>query len=161
MTKPDIIEKLIETVYDGAKLIIEEDPQGEYEITPMAFLLAGTELKLIPMPWENEREKQVYLSFLRTVCQDSFITGYAIVSEAWTVTVAKDASKLTVMPSEHPDRVEVVNIVAQARGKPSVLMTARITRQEGGRRIVGPYEIDSSEVRGRLANLFDPPERLH
>lgn len=163
MTPNTDMQSLIDLAYRGAKNIIERDPTGKVEATPMAFMMTQDSLGLYPMPWRDDADKDDYLRIFREVLkQKTEIQSYAIASEAWVVSLAADAEDLSVPPSQHPDRVECLNIVARERGGDGFLVTAKITRREDGRRTVAAYEItDLLQTQGRMANLFDPPEAVH
>lgn len=154
-----ITDDLISLAYTGAKRIIESDPEDKREVTPMAFIYAFGAVAPLPLPWRNDRDKDRMMYALRKVCEQPEVSAYAIVSEAWMVSVTPtEESALNVMPSQHPRRVECIQITTQERGHQMQMASAVIERKDG-RRFVGPRtQQDYTGFGGRMVNLFEPLE---
>lgn len=152
-----VTEDLIDLAYTGAKSIIEDGR----EVVPMGFVCTADGFAPIPLPWEDDDDKDRMMWALRGVCALPEVLAYAVLSEAWMVRMKPEMGELKVMPSEHPERIECIQIVAQERGKKMMMATAVIERKDG-KRTLGPRTTQNwDDYAGRMVNLFEPLEATH
>jgi len=72
---------------------------------------------------------------MHQIAQQADVFALSLVSEAWALEVkAQDVSgKPLPIPSEHPDRIEILNVVVEMRGEGRTMNRwAKITRKEDG-----------------------------
>jgi hypothetical protein len=116
----------------------------------------------------SQAGKDEMANYMLAVCACARAKEVAFVSSAWTVTYDKpegedelyfrklEQSEDFVMPRDHPDRVEVVNIMfSQPSG--DLMLTSEITRQAFGPPTIGEWKEMGGEgttLEGRFGNAI-------
>jgi hypothetical protein len=121
---------------------------------------------VIATPWSGEEDKNKVVQFLRLFFMAHDITSYTFSAEAWMVKLegkhmdaqSAQAAMDGLTPSQHPDRIEVINVVgADQHGE----MLARVEIIRKGDDIsFGPVEgmgEGQHRVEGRMTNLLPKP----
>lgn len=124
---------------------------------------------VLATPWSDDSEKEQTLAMLRVFFAAHDIVSYTFSAEAWSVKLTapegrapslQDATDAMggLTPSQHPDRIEVINVVgADKHG--SMMVTSEIIR-DGDKISFGPIQGmgENGRVEGRMTNLlFDTP----
>lgn len=87
------------------------------ELTPVWLLVTGAgKIEIFATPWGNTREKHVVIETMRDVMREKRVTAYSLLTEAWmaraTPEEAKEGGYIGLPPSQRPDRMEAVVIMA-------------------------------------------------
>lgn len=117
--------------------------------------------EMIVTPWGDEAEKLAVVEHIKKKLKDPHARNYAFVSEVWVATEnAKRPSRL--MPSEHPDRREVVLIQAFNRNGKGGVRIYDIKRDDKGAVTALPEAAKGPERwQGRMFNLFQDERSQH
>jgi hypothetical protein len=155
----DIMHSLIEAASKAAEQWF--DRRGR--ITPVWYAIDedGNHL-VIPPPTGNKDQDAI---LIRAVFEIRKVRVHVFVSEAWIVT-AKDREKLPVDGSlaDHPDRAEIIYLLAEDRDGGSLAAQRLINRPTTGKASLGPLEFamrpDPSRS-GRFQNMLGRPASLN
>lgn len=140
----------------------EEDAS---QIEPLVYAYKDDQLiDDLPLDFDNESMKDLSAAAARSWITLLEADAAVFVSEAWVAEYpkgAKDNLGEQVMPSQHPNRVEIVIVTAQAKGR-QVLLASKILRDDAGK-FKGFEEyrrMDSSETDQRLEGrmMFFPQD---
>ncbi len=157
MTTTTTLKRLFEIASKTVGKIFLEDG----EISPMWHAVAiseddGKEYQIvIATPWCSIEEKHGAVAALREMFREHNVQRYVFVCEGWMVEVRKLPNEIA--PSEHPDRREVITIVAEDRDGSQMSGQFYILRPEHGPAKLSPLQINDDEshqtkVRGGLIN---------
>lgn len=86
-------------------------------------------------------------------------TRIIFISEAW-VRVMKGPHD-GIPPSEHPDRIEIIHLMAEDRGGKQVSIHRVIDRSSGEAKLLPPEVDEYSFIGGRFASFFQRTEKAH
>lgn len=110
-------------------------------------------------------DKDAVSSLLRKMVSEFKADAYMFVSEAWMVTVPSskrlaDNPEEYPLPSEHPDRKEIVQLIFEYRdGKGNSAYYADITRPSKDEAVLGPWaRFPGDGTFGRFAEMFPVPK---
>jgi hypothetical protein len=101
------------------------------------FTADGKAMGDLQMPWHDQMSKEIFIgcagAFMVEMLKD--VEAYGVVSEAWAASVAKDEDwqNPTVMPRDHPERVNVLSLYAEDRTGDARSTAWRLDRNERGR----------------------------
>jgi hypothetical protein len=116
---------------------------------------------IVGTPFEGGPSKDMVAYAVSQLMKEHHAVKYAFMSEAWMATVNKDDwDENGPPPSERPDRIEIVMVLAQGYDEPTIQRTWKILRGEDGKTCIGLEEMPDpayEEIKGRFANLL--PER--
>jgi hypothetical protein len=154
------LDRLIEIAIQQAERVLVDKPNAQ--ILP-TFVLEkpDNEIGVFATPWTNEREKEITVYALRHVMRETKVLRYSFISEAWMATARPGTEHLArlpdgEMPSQRPDRVEVVIITASDATTIKSAML-RIVRGEGGTVVRLDRDLaDAKAIKGRFADLLKP-----
>lgn len=138
----------------------------EHSVAPMWHAIAGNgEHMLICTPWTSDLDKDIALAGLRDMFCELDVQRYAFICEGWVVVLNKQnmsVGGLVTRASNHPDRREVVRIVAEDRTGRTLSGHYQILRPEHGPPKLSPFKEDPPGIKagGRMANMFERSERL-
>jgi hypothetical protein len=157
--KPEL-DRLIEIAIQQAERVLVNQPNAS--ILPTFVMERGNgEVAIFATPWSSERDKDITVFALRRVMRNDNVERYSFISEAWmavAVPGTENKSRLAAheMPSQRPDRVEVVIISASDKTEVRSAML-RIVRGEGGTVVrLDRDRAEAKHVRGRFADLLFP-----
>ena len=107
-------------------------------------------------------DKDICMLMVRAAFQKLDAVRYLHIDEAWTLEVP-DGSALAarmksgaLLPSQHPDRREIVMISAEAEGCAMLMASRAIIRPARGKATLGPLNCwsPSGELEGRMVGLL-------
>ena len=127
----------MDMVVHQAKKAIEED--GE-EIVSVFFAEKESDcsMNIIMAPWASTQEKQSILNQLRVMFKEMNITRYTHMCEAWASS-DMNHHNMGGMPSEDPQRQEVLIVTSVSRGEVRG-RTFPIIRDREDKRTLGPQK---------------------
>jgi hypothetical protein len=135
-------------------LVLKHEP----ELAPMFHMLDEEGNSVIaPVIWRDENEKHAILAGMKILMRQEEIVAYSMVSEAWAAVQPKDwkpSMPYGPMPSERPDRKEVVIAIAADKIR-AISRSWDIVRGEAGSIVkleLSPLAPDRQE--GRMAELL-------
>lgn len=145
----------------------------EKELQPLYHLVAppGSEDALVPCSWSNPTEKELQVVFVKTLSREIGAVAVMFICEAWMVCLKPDKGMPIeaiddyqgLLPSQHPDRIEVVQILA-ADSKDVQARVLEIKRNTRGR-ISALVPMKRAEglglYMGRLIDGIIPPAPVH
>lgn len=156
-----IILNSIEQIKKTALANLEE----EGNIAPMFFLSDGKEVKILPVIFNNNDDKDKLMQIIKHLIQIGKINEYLFISESWTVSLKKDESVQKQYDeygslADHPQREEILFMQYSSMSE-EVLHKANIIR-EGDKASLGKWEIFGSTRKeykvnfaGRFSNMFE------
>jgi hypothetical protein len=148
---------LMEMQWEMAKRYFSENPKKE--CAPQ-FLAETADRKrmVILAPWGSEAEKVALLTMLKWKFVQHEVKRYVMCSEAWVARYDADKDDPNFkMPSEHPERVEILMLIGVDAEAGEILQYhAEIKHRNGkrslGERITLPY----GGFEGRVTELLGP-----
>lgn len=155
-------EKLFEIARTNATRIFKETG----EVLPMWHAIDGDgEHMLIPTPWNSQEEKETVVEGLRALFAIAKVQRYAMVCEAWIVEIkTSDISEVyNTIPSEHPDRREVIRIIVEDRNGKTLSGQYYILRPEHGPPTLSPFQRhpDDFDFGGTMSNMLGAERTKH
>lgn len=139
--------------------------EQEGNIAPMFFLSDGKEVKILPVTFSNNDDKDKLMQVIKHLIQIGKINEYLFISESWTVSLKKDESVQKQYDeygslADHPQREEILFMQYSSMSE-EVLHKANIIR-EGDKASLGKWEIFGSTRKeekvnfaGRFSNMFE------
>ena len=164
MTDTDRLDKLVALAVEHAERVLIGIPDAS--ILP-SFVLEREDgaTAIIATPWSSERDKELTVHALRATMRESGVVRYSFICEAWMAVAppgTESKSRLAdhEMPSNRPDRVEVV-IISASDSKEVRSAMLRIVRGEAGTVVrLDRDRAEAKHVKGRFADLLNPdPEQ--
>jgi hypothetical protein len=127
------------------------------EMTPIAHLVRADGADIIlGTPWRDATDKEITMKVLAHLMREGNVIRYMVLNEAW-VTKAPKGAKLddppSVMPSDDPDRKEIVVAAAVERGRRIVRMW-ETKRDASGACVDLVEQPDEGEWRGEFLDLL-------
>lgn len=156
-----IILNSIEQIKKTALANLEE----EGNVAPMFFLSDGKEVKILPVSFSNNDDKDKLMQGIKHLIQVGKINEYLFISESWTVSLKKDESVQKQYEeygslADHPQREEILFMQYSSMSE-EVLYKANIIR-EGDKASLGKWEVFGSTRKeekvnfaGRFSNMFE------
>lgn len=158
------LDKLVQLAVEHAERILIGH-EGAQIMPSFVLESAGGDMAIIATPWANERDKEMTVRALRATMRKGGVVRYSFISEAWMATAKPGQEKLArlpdgEMPSQRPDRVEVV-IISASDAKQIRSAMLRIVRGEGGTVVRLDRDLaETKQISGRFADLLNPdPEQ--
>lgn len=157
MTDIDDIDKLIEFGAVFAERVFNKNGG-----VPPIWIVQLPDGALTPIPtlWSNTEEKCVMLDALRRLFVDIGVCRYVFMVEAWTVEMRFEPPTNIPVPSEHPDRVEVVMLLAEDDEGGHRGVSRRIIRPDKGKPHLGSVRTRIDMHAGRMTGML-VPKRKH
>lgn len=134
---------------------------NEGQVLPMWVLVARVpERQIVPIlaPFSCKEEKDAAVHFVREKAKEINADLVGFMAEAWTVSVQKDTYvKGSIVPSEHEDRREVINIYSEDKSGHTLAGFFYILRPEHGKPKLSPFKSlgDDAGMAGRFANILE------
>jgi hypothetical protein len=120
------------------------------------WILMGDEISIIPTPWNNDFEKQIYIAAMRMLIAERKIEAYSFFTEAWLATVGKHQKELEgIPPSERSDRKDILMVISRHRDGDHCMTQYNVDYDETGKVTLGPAHHVKEEIEGLMGNLFD------
>lgn len=142
-----------------------ENLEEEGNVSPMFFLSDGKEVKILPVTFSNNDDKDKLMQVIKHLIQIGKINEYLFISESWTVSLEKDESVQKQYEkygslADHPKREEILFMQYSSMSE-EVLYKASIIR-EGDKASLGKWEVFGSTRKeekvnfaGRFSNMFE------
>lgn len=153
----DTIKDMIESLKGFAKKAFDDSGS----VQPMWVLVAHhPEPIVMPImaPFGSSEEKDVAFQFVRAKAKEINADLVGFMAEAWTVSIKTEGKEPPkgIVPSEHEDRREVIQIHAEDnKGNVSFGMYY-ILRPEHGNATLSPYhDISVDGISGRFSNILE------
>jgi len=152
------LKKLMESVIEVSRKIAEEGR----EVMPAFFAEdAKGDLACYMTPWQDDKEKQKIVAFLRATFVINGVVQYVHVSESWMAEYKKDPSKDNnyIPPSQRKDRREALVLVGVDHEK-TLMATAFINNlADSKKRTVEPLVwYPENCCGGTMAELLPPKD---
>jgi hypothetical protein len=160
LTPDQKLDKLVQLAIEHAERVLIGNP-GASIMPSFVIESANGEMAIIATPWSSERDKDITVFALRATMRKGGAVRYSFISEAWMATAKPGQEKLArlpagEMPSQRPDRIEVV-IISASDDKEVRSAMLRIIRGEGGTVIkLVRDRAEAKHVEGRFADLLKP-----
>jgi hypothetical protein len=147
---------LLDANWDIASHYIAKHQDREWTPQFIAETASGERLMFLT-PWRSEAEKAAFLIMLGLTFREKGVKRYVLSCEAWMAQYEGPPSEDLVMPSERPDRIEILQCIGVDAEAGEILQYhAEITRvgrrRKLGERRVAPYNSFS----GRMTELLGP-----
>jgi hypothetical protein len=155
----ETFEEFCETAVE----VVKEPFKSMGELPPTWFLQRSDgKVGMFVTPWVDFKEKEEANQRMRLLMEKYEIMRYALITEAWMVKRKNpEGTKLAKdwkgpLPSQSPDREEIVMIVGGDLEGNCVEGMADITRDEKGKPTLGKFELKYNEytMEGRFVNLL-------
>lgn len=106
----------LDELHEYAIAAAERTMQKKGKVPSRWLVRAQDRLATFDTPWEGEGDKNMHADFIRFILGATGATAYAFMTEAWIAAYTKDDDdEPFVMPSEHPDREDVVMVSTYTR----------------------------------------------
>lgn len=139
------------------KVVIKE--MDEFGSVPLKVILVK-ENQIIPVFFSGLNKNELYQSLRELVKMENPDIVY-IISESWAVS-GKDENEIDlIVPSEHPERIEIV-MIEELTPVGVCLMTAKI-KESSGKRYIEEFEefkSDYSNIGGPATEIFPDEKRM-
>jgi hypothetical protein len=118
---------------------------------------------VLQCPWNGDFEKDLMISMIKSKARELNAIAAMYIAEAWALSVPKEQDNPDLLrPSLHPDRVEIVQIVAfdgsEIIAKSLTMIrdkiTGRLTRLDAD-------EVITTGLGGRMVDGIIPPKTVH
>lgn len=153
----------VEELHEYAIRVAERAMHKKGKVPFRWIVRAQDRLATFDTPWENEADKDMHSQFMRFILGATNATAYSFMTEAWIAQYGlpdEDDDKF-VMPSEHPDREDVLFISTYNRSGEQRITRYGIrysdrTRPGFGRLLARDdwRDHDRKAFEGRMFNLF-------
>ena len=129
------------------------------EVLPMWHAVTSNDEHLIiATPWSGPDEKQQTVESLRAMFEEKHVKQLAFVCEAWVLQLPADTDIDTdnlPVPSEHPDRREVLRINVEDNKGNVISGSYYILRPEHGKPKLSKFNLDKYDaLTGRMTGLL-------
>lgn len=156
------LDDLLEKGEEHARIVLLELAQES--LTPFYHLVTppGQEDAVCFTEWGNEAEKQIMIAATQKLAREIGAVAAVWIGEAWVVKLTRpEGAPLRApsmpMPSQHPDRIEVVVVIA-TDGDHTKVRSLEMKRGEAGRVVALVKDADMPmESFGRLLDGMIPP----
>ena len=154
------LDELYQHGQEAAKHLF--DKQGK--LTPM-WLCVDDKGELIPIcvPMTERETRDALADVLRKILKEMKTVRYVSMVEAWalkgkTEDGIPESVRQGASISSHPDRMEVIYIIAEDIDGQTRSGMYHILRPERGKAVLSPYEdYGDNQHEGRFTNLLSPP----
>jgi hypothetical protein len=165
----DLLETLLDTAEKHARRLLLEERQKE--LLPFYHLVSPDRDHdaVIGCVWTNTVEKDLAVLKVQARARQIGAIAALFMGEAWMVILDRSAAKTvdvsTIVPSQHADRVECVQIVA-TDGVRTLSRALKMVRETPDGRLLALEPMNTGEQRsidmmGRLIDGIIPPKSVH
>jgi hypothetical protein len=107
---------------------------------------------VLPTPWSDHNEKALAVLAAKEIAKSINATRVVVITEGWMVTRPTGTPTEGLVPSQQPDRIEVLWICAQSKSEGARTGFFHIDRDAAGKAKVGAW---ASCDDGMSVSLFD------
>lgn len=145
------LEEMMDAAFKSASQIVAEGQE-----LMAIFLAEDAEGKrmVIGAPWENNEQKQQTFTVLRSLFAEKNVVRYVNVVEAWCVEGSNEEDLKKVIPSESPNRIEVVMISGVDRATGSKVRPYLLKRDKERPYLVEMPDWQKGHFDGQMVNLI-------
>ena len=107
-------------------------------------------------------DKDAATTMMRAYFEITPTRRYVFVAEAWTAEYPQEPTQPIIMPSQHPDRIEIIMFLGEDRDIGMLSASRRIIRPPNGKPHLGPLEfndITGATMEGRMVGLLPRDHR--
>lgn len=153
----DELRKLAERAMQVASDEFEE--KGRLTM-PIWLIATEHEFFVVGTPFEGEASKNAVAALIKKEFGEKAVR-LAFVSESWLRTMGKDEKYDGIAPSDHPDREEVIVVIAEDVNGQVLHIQRKIERSEGGVTLL-PVEVKECQgIGGRFAGMLKRAGTVH
>jgi len=164
------LDKLLDNGEEHArKILLEERHKSMMGIYHLVAPEGGTD-RVIGVSWENDIEKQITVLSIKDVSREMKAVAALMIHEAWMLKLNRSTPNTSwhrdrllanlPRPSESPDRIEVVHLIA-TDGRETKSRALQMVRDKPGGRLIALIEdkaMEGGEFSGRLIDgIITPP----
>jgi len=153
----DALRKLAEQAMKVASDEFEE--KGRLTM-PIWLIATEHEFFVVGTPFEGEASKNAVAALIKKEFGEKAVR-LAFVSESWLRTMGIDEKDDGIAPSDHPDREEVIIVVAEDINGQALHIHRKIERSEGMVTLLPPEVIEGPSVGGRFAGMLKRAGTVH
>lgn len=106
--------KSLDELFQHAKTVAASSFNRRGHHLPTFLLDAPRGIVTIPAPWGDQQQKLAAVLAVRSIARSMQATRVVVVTEGWMVTRPPGTNTDGLIPSQQPDRVEVIWIVGQS-----------------------------------------------
>ena len=150
---------LLRSMIEVSSRAIETIFNATGEILPMYDIVTANnqQYPFVPPSFRNNQEKDVVIELVRREFKRLRVMRYVFIAEAWTLdrpAITREQA-MCLLPSEQPDRIEIVAFTAEDRLAGMASAQRLIIRKVNSRARLGPLtHNDSIEMEGRMVGLL-------
>jgi len=135
------------------------DSTSDHEVIPMWVVESETEVVPILAPFSGDDEKNASIAFVREKAKSMNANVVGFMCEAWVVEkIGADIDEAEkIIPSEHDDRREIIQIHAEDRDGNVAIGSYYILRPEHGTPKLSPFRLydDDMKIGGRFTSILE------
>jgi hypothetical protein len=148
-------QELLDKIVEGHQRFYTQNPNGE--LTPMFIVEVEEELRVISVFFSNEYEKRAICQNMRLMFDELGVERYVFFSESWASSYKNEKDwDGKMMPSQDPNRVEIIMTVAADRSGLKIGNTLEMVRGESGGIIrLVPWGLEGQILAGRFSEILD------
>lgn len=149
---------MLQMMHELACAVGEDEMRQKNALSQSFFhiLLDGDKIAVIPTPWNNPFEKEIYISAMRMLIREKAIVAYSFVTEAWLATVAPHQAELAkIPPSQRSNRKDILMIMSRHRDGEYYMTQYEVEYDADGKVTLSEPDHNSQEVEGLMGNLFE------
>jgi len=142
---------------DQARKNLEDDG----DITPTFFVSKDDRLAIIGAPFSNDEEKEQAVMAVRKACSQMDADWVFYISEAWMVKRdTEEEMRSGLMPSQDPERIEVVMFNLQTKGGVNYWATAEQILHTDGSKTFSEVKMEKmgDSMKGLFMDLLTAPK---
>lgn len=123
------------------------------EIYPMAILVKDDNRYQIPVTFQNNAHKDIVSQGIKDLVKKSEPDVVIYIAEAWMLAVTSKFDRLPI-PSQHPDRIEIVAVQIEFKTGEKFGCHAKILRKNGQPRLDKFEVLRDDTSMGRFCDFF-------
>lgn len=136
--------------------------EADGEIQPMWIGVDHNDEQVVVVtPFHSNKEKELTIKAVRELFRDKNVIRYAFICEAWMVDVkGQNVTREDVegiVPSRHPDRIEVINFVLEEKGASKQAYYKIIRPDDGKPYLSDLITLEDFKVEGRMSGVLTEP----
>lgn len=148
----------LQEIFDCASTQAATIFKEEGELCPMWHAIAGNgDHLIIGTPWDDDDAKEATLAALRRLFQHKQVKRYAFICEGWSCPATEEElmDEEPPRPSLHPERREILAVIAEDRDGSMLQGFYYILRPEHGPAKLSPVHMsDGYIIAGRMTGLL-------
>lgn len=142
---------------DAAMKLVSQVFEKEGRLGPVWLITTPNGVNIVQGEFTGSDSKDVIVAAIRDKF-GSTASRIIFACECWMKTV-KCGQDDGLPPSQSPDRVELIHIIAEDKTGEQLVLTRKIQRNEAGEPSLLPTDAHTYNfIAGRMASFFKPPE---